>query len=220
MIRVVVADDHPLARTGLAALLAAEPDMTVVAQAEDGRDAAAAAREHEADVVLLDLEMPGTGGVDGTRMVAQARPQARVLVVTTFDLDEYVVAALRAGASGFLLKTAPADQIALAVRQVHAGAMLFDPGITHRLVETYLGAAERRDRSDDVLAPLTARERDVFDLLARGRSNAEIAETLVLGEPTVKTHVTRVLDKLGVRDRVQVVVLAYESGYLAPPPGR
>lgn len=216
MIRVVVADDHDLIRGGLSAILDSEPDIEVVAQAGDGAAAARAAQNCEADVVLMDVQMPGLDGIAGTVEVLRARPRCRVLVLTMFDLDEYVVGALRAGASGFLLKTTPPAELATAVRTCHAGEMLFAPTVTRRLVEAYVRRGPEPAGVPSRLAGLTDRELDVLRVLAQGRTNAEIAALLHLGEATVKTHVTHVLGKLGLRDRVQAVVLAYECGLAAP----
>ncbi|MFA9446702.1 response regulator [Egicoccus sp. AB-alg6-2] len=215
MIRVVIADDQDLIRGGLRAILDAEHDIEVVAEATDGSAAASAAAVHEADVVLMDIQMPGSDGIDGTREVIGRRPQARVLVITMFDLDEYVFDALRAGASGFLLKTTAPAELAAAVRACHGGELLFAPTVTRRLVEAYVRHPPAPQGLPATLRGLTDRELDVFRALARGRSNAEIAAELHLGEATVKTHVTRILAKLGLRDRVQAVVLAYESGLVA-----
>lgn len=219
MIRVVIADDQDLIRAGLRAILEAEDDIEVVAEAGSGAAAARAAAEHRADIVLMDVQMPGTDGIAGTEAVLRARPRARVLVLTMFDLDEYVFGALRAGASGFLLKTTPPAELAAGIRACHRGDLLFAPTVTRRLVETYV---RRPPPTGDVparLAGLTDREVDVLRALARGLSNAEIAAELYLGEATVKTHVTRILAKLGLRDRVQAVVVAYECGLVAPGPG-
>ncbi len=210
-IATVIADDQALIRGGLRAILDAEPDIDVVAEAADGREAARAAREHEADIVLMDVEMPGANGIEGIGLTCAARPQAKVLMLTTFDLDEYVFAALKAGASGFLLKTTPPSELAHAIRVCHGGQMLFAPEVTRRLVDSFV----RRRPTGGVpeqLQCLTDRELDVFLTLAKGLSNAEIGAQLYLGEATVKTHVTRILAKLGLRDRVQAVVLAYECG--------
>ena len=212
MIRVVIADDQDLVRAGIAAILSAEDDLDVVGEAGDGSAAARAARDERADVVLMDVQMPGTDGIAGARAVAASRPEAKVLVLTMFDLDEHVFGALQAGASGFLLKTtAPADLVA-AVRSVHSGDLLFAPSVTRRLVEAYVRRPPATSGVPAALAPLTDRELDVFRAIARGWSNAEIGQRLYLGEATVKTHVTRILAKLALRDRVQAVVLAYECG--------
>jgi DNA-binding NarL/FixJ family response regulator len=215
----VLADDQDLIRGGLRAILDAAADIEVVAEASSGRAAATAAAQHRADVVLMDVQMPGSDGIDGTRLVLQARPQCRVLVLTMFDLDEYVFGALRAGASGFLLKTTSPGELAAAVRACHTGELLFAPTVTRRLVETYVRRPPATDALPAQLSGLTEREVDVLRELAGGRSNAEIARSLYLGETTVKTHVTRILAKLGLRDRVQAVVLAYESGLVTPNDG-
>jgi DNA-binding NarL/FixJ family response regulator len=212
MIRVVLADDQDLIRAGLRAILDAEDDIQVVAEAADGAAAAAAVAAEGADVVLMDIEMPRVDGIVGTRAVIRGRPQCRVLVLTTFDLDEYVYGALRAGASGFLLKTAPPGELAAAIRACHAGELLFAPTVTRRLVETFVRRPPPVDGIPPELGGLTPRELDVLRAIARGLSNAEIAADLYLGESTVKTHVTRILAKLGLRDRVQAVVLAHEKG--------
>ena len=216
MIRVVLADDQDLVRGGLRAILDAEDDITVVAEAADGVAAARAASEHAADVVLMDLEMPGADGLEGTRRVLQARPECRVLILTMFDLDEYLFGALRAGASGFLLKTTPPGELAAGVRACHSGDLLFAPTVTRRLVEAYVRRPPATEGVPQALAGLTDRELDVLRAIARGLSNAEIAGELFLSEATVKTHVTRILWKLGLRDRVQAVVAAYEHGLVVP----
>lgn len=216
VIRVVIADDQPLIRAGLRAVLESDPDVEVVAEAGDGAEAAARAREHEADVVLMDVQMPGTDGLVGTRMAITARPTVRVLVLTMFDLDENVLAALRAGASGFLLKSTDPREFLHAIRAVHRGDLLFAPSITRRLVESFLGSHRRPGGEQSALGRLTPREREVFELMARGASNAEIADALFLSGTTVKSHVARVLDKLDLRDRVQAVVLGYELGVVVP----
>lgn len=218
MIRVLVTDDEPLVRAGLRSILGAAVGLDVVGEAGDGREAADLAADLAADVVLMDVQMPGTDGVEGVRLTTAARPEARVLMLTLFDLDEHVYGALAAGASGYLLKSTPPDTLVEAVRAVHAGELLFAPSVTRRLVETYV---RRTPRSPDRqrLETLTDRELEVFGLVARGLSNAEIAAELFLGQTTVKTHVARILTKLGLRDRVQAVVLAYESGFWEEPPG-
>jgi DNA-binding NarL/FixJ family response regulator len=218
-VKVVLADDQDLIRGGLRAILDAAPDIEVVAEAPSGSAAAVAAAQYMADVVLMDVQMPGTDGIEGTRLVLAGRPQCRVLVLTMFDLDEYVFAALRAGASGFLLKTTPPGELAAAVRACHSGDLLFAPTVTRRLVETYVRRPPATGALPPQLTALTDRELDVLREVARGLSNAEIARTLYLGETTVKTHVTRILAKLGLRDRVQAVVLAYESGLVTPADG-
>ena len=219
VIRVVIADDQDLIRAGLRAILLPEPDLEVVGEASDGAAAARVAREVSADVVLMDVQMPGTDGVAGTAQVNALRPETRVLMLTMFDLDEYVFGALRAGASGFLLKTTPPDELAEAIRAVYDDNMLFAPTITRRLVEAYVRRPPHSSGRPLALSDLTDRELDVFRSMAKGLSNAEIGSELYLGEATVKTHVTRILAKLGLRDRVQAVVLAYECGLATPSDG-
>jgi DNA-binding NarL/FixJ family response regulator len=219
VIRVALIDDQDLIRGGLRAILDAEDDIEVVGEAADGSGAVHLATARLADVVLMDVQMPVVDGIEGTRRVIAARPECRVVVLTMFDLDEYVFAALRAGASGFLLKTTPPDELAAAVRACHSGEMLFAPAVTRRLVETYVRHPPRPDGVPARLEELTDREVDVLRAIARGLSNAEIAAELYLGEATVKTHVTRILSKLGPRDRVQAVVLAYECGLVLPSGG-
>jgi DNA-binding NarL/FixJ family response regulator len=218
-IRVLVADDQELVRTGFRLILETEDDIVVVGQAADGVEAVDRARRHLPDVVLMDVRMPTLDGIEATaRLVGpDASPPApvRVLMLTTFDMDDYVYAALRNGASGFLLKDTPPEDLVRAIRVVAAGDALLAPSVTRRLIQDV-----SRTRALPVVPPgvatLTDREREVLGLVARGLSNAEIAEALVLGETTVKTHVGRVLMKLGLRDRVQAVVLAYESGLVTP----
>lgn len=211
--RVVVADDQQLVRRGLTMILAGQADLEVVAEADDGAAAVAAVLEHRPDVVLMDLRMPVLDGIAATRRVVQAGTATRVLILTTFDLDEHVFDAVRAGASGFLLKdTAPA-QLCQAVRDVARGDTLLAPSITRRLLERYA----RRNLEDPArLSSLTARELEVLQQVARGRSNDEIAAALYLSVTTVKSHLTRVLAKLDLRDRVQAVVYAYECGLVTP----
>jgi DNA-binding NarL/FixJ family response regulator len=216
-VRVVVADDQDLVRTGLAMILDAQPDLDVVGVAADGRQAVAVAGRTAPDVVLMDVRMPVLDGVAATREILAARPATHVLVLTTFDLDEYVLGALRAGASGFLLKDAPRASLLAAVRAVATGDVLLSPDVTRRLVTTHLtGRVERSTEASRALARLTPRELEVLRLVAAGRSNAELAGELYLAETTVKTHVGRLLDKLGARDRVQLVVLAHRWGVVNP----
>ena len=220
MIRVLLADDQALVRGGFRLILESEPDIEVVAEANDGVEVVALALEKEPDVVLMDVRMPELDGLEATRRILNGPAAAtRVVMLTTFDLDEYVFEAIRAGATGFLLKTAPPDQLVAAVRSAVAGDMLLAPSITRRLVEEFA----RRPRKDGRLAALdrlTARELTVLELLARGLSNAEIAGELVVEPSTVKSHVASVLQKLDLRDRVQAVVLAYESGLVQPGAGQ
>ena len=213
-IRVLVADDQHLIRGGLRAIIDAEPDLRVVGEAVDGASAAREAVACRADVVLMDVQMPGVDGIDGVRLVIQARPDARVLMLTMFDLDDYVLRALRAGASGFLLKTTPPADLTAAIRASRSGTMLFAPSVTRRLVESYVNQPTPVDGVPERLSGLTARELDVFEAIARGLSNTEIGAQLYMGEATVKTHITRILAKLGLRDRVQAVVLAYDCGLM------
>jgi DNA-binding NarL/FixJ family response regulator len=212
VIRVLLADDQALVRAGFALILNAEPDLEVCGEADDGEAAVALARELRPAVVLMDIRMPRLDGIEATRQITAADPAVRVLMLTTFDLDEYVVAAFRAGASGFLLKTAPRDQLVAAVRTVHAGEALLAPLSTRKLIERFTSPPAEAT----ALEALTSRERHVLTLLARGLSNAEIAAELVVEPSTVKTHVARVLAKLDLRDRVQAVVFAYESGLIRP----
>jgi DNA-binding NarL/FixJ family response regulator len=217
--RVLIADDQALVRAGFRMILTAQPDIEVVAEAADGEAAVRLARHHRPDVVLMDIRMPALDGLEATRRLlasfdqpaAGARPP-RIVILTTFDLDEYVYAALQAGAAGFLLKDVSPEHLVGAVRTVAVGDALLAPSITRRLVERYARPRAALDAAPEALARLTVREAEVFKLLARGMSNAEIAETLVVSEATVKTHVAGVLAKLGLRNRAQAVVLAYESG--------
>jgi DNA-binding NarL/FixJ family response regulator len=217
MIGIVVADDHAVVRTGFAAMLGTQPDFNVLGTAGDGAEAVLACRELCPDVVLMDIRMPGTDGIEATRQLTLEDPAPRVLILTTFDLDEYVFDALRAGASGFLLKEATAGQLYDAVRVIAAGDALLAPGITRRLISEFARirppAAVPQPSS---LAALTPRETEVLRLVAEGLSNSEIAARLTVTEDTVKTHVSRLLAKLGLRDRVQAVVTAYESGLVVP----
>jgi DNA-binding NarL/FixJ family response regulator len=218
-IRVVVADDQAVVRAGFRTILESEEDIQVVGEGADGAAAIAAARRHRPDVVLMDVRMPGTDGIAATRELAGAgvADPVPVLVITTFDLDEYVFAALRAGASGFLLKDTEPDELVAAVRVVAAGDGLVAPAVTRRLIAEFARvSAPPALPGGDPLADLTDREREILLLIAKGLSNAEIAGTLVVSASTVKTHVGNVLAKLGCRDRVQAVVLAYESGAVKP----
>jgi DNA-binding NarL/FixJ family response regulator len=215
-ITVVIADDQRMVRRGLAVILQAEPDIAVVAEAGDGREAVALVHRHRPAVALLDIRMPVMDGLEAARQVLALGSATRVLILTTFDADEYVYEALRAGVSGFLLKDAPADQLITAVRSLAAGDALIDPVITRRLITRFALAARPRSALPGELSTLTARELHVLRLLARGLSNIEIAHELVVEESTVKTHVSRILIKLNLRDRVQAVVLAYESGFVTP----
>ena len=212
-LRLLIADDQALMRAGFRMILEAQPDLRVVAEAADGVEAVEAARVHDPDVILMDIRMPRMDGVEATRRLTGHR----VLILTTFNLDEYVVEALRAGASGFLLKDAPPEELVRAVRVVAAGDALLSPAVTRTLLDRVVTRLPTPPAAaPGLLADLTERELEVLRLVARGLSNSEIAARLVVGETTVKTHVSHVLDKLGVRDRVQAVVLAYELGVVNP----
>ena len=214
MIRVLLADDQALVRAGFRMILKAEPGLDVVGEANDGAEAVARARELEPDVVLMDVRMPDLDGIEATRRIVVGDDSPRVLVLTTFDLDEYVYEALRAGASGFLLKDAPEDQLVAGIRVVANGGSLFAPTVTRRLIERFAGS--RPQAPPPALDELTAREVEVLLLIAGGLSNGEIAAALVVSEHTVKTHVAHIFGKLDLRDRVQAVVVAYESGLVRP----
>ena len=216
MIRVLVVDDQALVRGGFRMILDAQKDIEVVAEAEDGRQALARARELQPDVVLMDIRMPELDGLEATRRLLANDGVSRVLILTTFDADEYVYDAMKAGASGFLLKDVRPEQLAEAVRTVAAGDALLAPAITRRLVEQFVRRPPPGAAGPPELERLTARELDVLVLVARGLSNSEIASALFLTEATVKTHLTHILSKLDLRDRVQAVVVAYESGLVQP----
>ena len=213
-IRVLLVDDQALVRAGFKMLVDSQPDMEVVGEAGDGGAATALVEAAEADVVLMDVRMPRVDGVEATNAITQRGETPRVIVLTTFDLDEYAFAAIKAGASAFLLKDAPPADLLSAIRSVHSGDAVVAPSTTRRLLEHF--AAAQPSATPPTLAGLTDREVEVLRLIARGRSNTEIATELVLAEATVKTHVGRILAKTGTRDRVQLVVLAYESGLVSP----
>ncbi len=214
MTSVAIADDQPLIRAGLRMVVESQPDLRLVGEGGDGTEAVALARAHRPDVILLDVRMPGVDGIRAIGGILEASASTRVIMLTTFDLDEYVYAALRAGASAFLLKDAGPEQILAAVRQVAAGEMLLAPALTKRLIEEY--TTRPLPGSAEALAVLTGRERDVLMAIAQGLSNLEIGVRLHVSEGTVKTHVSRILAKLGLRDRVQAVIAAYESGLVVP----
>ncbi len=220
MIKVLVVDDQPMIRVGIRAILDSYDDITVAGDAVDGRDAVRQARDLRPDVVLMDVRMPVLDGLAATReLLDPGQYQAdrpRVMMLTTFDADHYVYEALRAGASGFLLKDSSPDELAVAVRVVAAGEALLAPVITQRLIERFVEAAPRDPASHPLLRSLTDREREVLTLISRGMSNSEIAGSLVISEQTVKSHVSRILQKLGLRDRVQAVVFGYENGLVVP----
>jgi DNA-binding NarL/FixJ family response regulator len=215
-VRVLLADDQALVRGGLRKIVETEPDMTVVAEAADGLQAVDAARASRPDVAVLDIRMPRMDGIEAARRITEAHSEVRVLMLTTFGLDDYVFAALRAGASGFMLKDAPPEELVDAIRTVAEGEALLAPAVTRAVIEEFARHAPTTHAPAPELDELTAREREVLLLLCRGRSNHEIAADLVVSEATAKTHVARVLMKLGVRDRVQAVIFAYEAGLVAP----
>jgi DNA-binding NarL/FixJ family response regulator len=216
MIRVVVVDDQEVVRAGFAALLATQPDFAVVGSAADGAEAVRVCREHVVDVVLMDVRMPVMDGIEATRQILGEVAGTRVIILTTFDLDEHVYDALSAGASGFLLKEVTAERLFDAVRVVAAGEALLAPTVTRRLIGEFARQRPRPAQPAARLAALTPRETEVLRLIAEGLSNTEIARRLSVSEETVKTHVSRVLSKLGLRDRTQAVVTAYESGLVVP----
>jgi DNA-binding NarL/FixJ family response regulator len=217
-IRVVLADDEQLLRVGFRMILDAHQDFEVVAEAADGSEAVAAAAAHRPDVVVMDVRMPELDGIAATEAIVGSHPDVRVLILTTFDLDEYAFAGLRAGASGFLLKNAPPDELVAAIRTVAAGDAVVAPRVTRRLLDTFARHIPTTTQlaRDQRLAQLTERERDVLQALAVGQSNHEIAASLTLSEATVKSHISRILTKLGLRDRVQAVIFAYESRLVEP----
>jgi DNA-binding NarL/FixJ family response regulator len=215
MTSVLIADDQALVRVGLRKILEVEPDTDVVGEAGDGEDAVREARRLRPDVVFMDIRMPVLDGIEATRRIVAGEPDSKVLILTTFGLDGYVFDALRAGASGFMLKDAPPEEIAAAVRIVASGDALLAPAITRSVVEEFARHQPAPTRPA-ALADLTARETEVLELLARGLSNAEICERLVVSEATTKTHVARILQKLGLRDRIQAVIYAYEAGVVTP----
>jgi len=216
MIGIVVADDHEVVRAGFAALLDTQPDFTVLGTAADGAQAVRVCRELKPDVVLMDVRMPGTDGIEATRQLSAGDVAPKVLILTTFDLDQYVFDALRAGASGFLLKDVTAERLFEAVRVVAAGEALLAPAVTRRLISEFARIRPQAAAPPAALSALTPRETEALRLVAEGLSNSEIAARLVVTEETVKTHVSRVLAKLGLRDRTQAVVTAYESGLVVP----
>jgi DNA-binding NarL/FixJ family response regulator len=217
-ISCLIADDQAMVREGFGALLAAQPDLTVIGQAADGADAVRLADELQPDVILMDVRMPVMDGLEATRRILEnsSDEAPRVLMLTTFDLDEYVYDALRSGASGFLLKDAPAEELVHAVRVVAAGDALVSPSVMRRLIADFVAMPQRARAEPVALDVLTPREREVLQLVARGLSNAEISTTLVVAPQTTKTHVGRILRKLNLRDRAQAVVAAYESGLIVP----
>ena len=213
MIRVLLADDQAMVRHGFAMILRAVDDVEVVGEASDGHEAVRMTAELAPDVVLMDVRMPGRDGIEATREIVAAGGGSRVLILTTFDTDEIVLGALRAGASGFLLKDSPGDQLVSAIRVVADGSSLFSPAVTRRLIERFVSS---QPTANGDLEALTSREREVMTEVAKGYSNREVAERIYLSEHTVRTHVAHLLDKLGLRDRTQLVVRAYESGLVRP----
>jgi DNA-binding NarL/FixJ family response regulator len=220
VIRVLIADDQTLVRDGFRMILDAQDDIEVVGEAADGLEAVARSRELRPDIVLMDIRMPGRDGLEATRELLRESPETHVLILTTFDLNEYVYEAMKAGASGFLLKDVPRSQLIEGIRTVADGEAFLAPVITRRLIEEFVRRPPASIRpSPPALEALTAREREVLDLVARGRSNSEIAAALYVSEATVKTHVAHALGKLGLRDRIHAVVFAYESGLIEPGEG-
>ncbi len=215
MIRVMLVDDQAMIRSGLRMILEAEADLQVVAEAEDGPEAIKMVRLEKPDIILMDIRMPGMDGLTATAEILKADADARVIMLTTFDVDDYVYRALRTGASGFLLKNAPADDLIHAVRVVHAGDAMLAPAITKRVIEEFGRRPEPSPAATNI-KDLTNREVEVLQLVAAGMSNAEVSEALFVSETTVKTHVSRILTKLGLRDRVQAVVAAYDAGLVRP----
>jgi DNA-binding NarL/FixJ family response regulator len=213
---VVVADDQAIVRAGFRLLIDSEPDMAVLGQAADGAEAVALAKKTSPDVVLMDIRMPVMDGIAATRLIAADDGPSRVLILTTFDLDEYVFAALHAGASGFMLKDRPPEELLSAVRVIAAGEALLAPNVTRRLIEHFVRQPDPVSAPPAALEELTPREREVLALIAAGLSNTEIAGRLVMSVPTAKTHVSRILAKLGARDRAQLVVIAYQTGLVRP----
>jgi DNA-binding NarL/FixJ family response regulator len=217
MTRLLIADDQALVRVGLRKIMETEPQTMVVGEASNGNEAVSAARALRPDVILMDIRMPVLDGIEATRRIIRELPGTRILILTTFGLDSYVYDALRAGASGFMLKDAPPEEIVAAVRIVASGDALLAPAVTRAVIDEFARRpAFRQPMVPSAIGDLTAREREVLDLLVRGLSNPEICAELVISDATVKTHVARILQKLGLRDRVQVVIYAYESGLVAP----
>jgi DNA-binding NarL/FixJ family response regulator len=214
VIRVLVVDDQALVRSGFRMILDAQPDIDVVGEAENGREAVELAAVSSADVILMDVRMPELDGIEATARILEAQPETRIVILTTFDLDEYVTRALRAGASGFLLKDVRPAQLVEAIRVIASGDALLAPSVTRRLLDQFASGFETRTCPE--LDQLTEREREILMLVAEGLSNAEIADRLVVGESTVKTHVSAVLRKLQLRDRVQLVIAAYDAGLVKP----
>jgi DNA-binding NarL/FixJ family response regulator len=219
VIRVLIADDQALVRGGFRSILSAYEDIRVVGEAANGAEAIELARRHAPDVVLMDLRMPVVDGIEATRAIT-AQGSARVIALTTFDTDDYIYSALKAGATGFILKDDPAESLADAVRTAHSGQALLSPGVTRRIIDNYVRRAPPDAHPSTAFAVLTVRELDVLRAVTRGQSNAEVASALFMGEATVKTHLTSILAKFGLRDRVQAVVFAYENGLVRPGDAR